>query len=155
MQVAGGRVNQRADSGLPPRVVTHLHFKLQEQNPREVEGAVRPYVDLVRHAIEECAAAGLIDPLNSQRDAWAINNLVLAKYHNASVGAVDEDPEAGAEHIWQFCLSALRPVTPVTPLTPSSPRPTETKARPARIAASQGAGAQKRSTTSKRTPHRR
>jgi len=131
VQVAGN--DQLTLMGPRARAITHLHFKLQEQYPQEIEDAIRPYIDLVQEAIEDAAATGYLEPLDPPRDALAITHLVLGVYHNASVGAVDDDPEATAEHIWQFCLGALRP-TGLTPQRPARRSASLANGRPAKRA---------------------
>jgi TetR/AcrR family transcriptional regulator len=122
------------------RVVTSLHLRLQERYPSAVEEAMRPFAVLVRGAIDDATAAGLIDPLDPERDAWLMTRIVVAMHHPRTADPADEDPIASAQHVWNFCLCALRasPAALSTDVTPRAARRTR--------------GSQRRSPSGSRTP---
>lgn len=105
------QILQRPINDEPPvsaRMVTSLHLRLQERYPSAVDEAMRPFAELVREVVDEAAAAGLVAPIDPERDAWLITRIVVAMHHHRAAVPDDKDADASAEHVWTFCLGALR-----------------------------------------------
>jgi AcrR family transcriptional regulator len=88
------------------RFITSQHWRLQQSYPAELAAANRPFADLVQRELEAGRASGRLAPRTPERDAWIINQLVMAVFHYYSF-ASDEAPATVAEDVWQFCLAAV------------------------------------------------
>lgn len=90
------------------RFMTAQHWRLQQLYPEALAEATKPFADLVQRALEDARDAGLLDPVNPERDAWLINNLVMAVFHQRAFSADDTEVVAVIEDVWRFCLNAVR-----------------------------------------------
>jgi AcrR family transcriptional regulator len=88
------------------RFMTSQHWRLHQLHPEALAEANRPFADLVQREVEAARAAGLLAPRAPERDAWIINQLVMAVFHYYSF-ADDDAAETVADDVWQFCLAAL------------------------------------------------
>jgi AcrR family transcriptional regulator len=95
-------VNGDASQG---RFMTSQHFRLHQEHPEALARANRPFADLVQRELEEARAAALLAPRAPERDAWIINQLVMAVFHYYAF--VEEPAGTVADDVWQFCLAAV------------------------------------------------
>jgi hypothetical protein len=56
--------------------------------------------------LERARASGQLTPHAPERDAWIINQLVMAAFHYYSF-AEDDGADTVADDVWQFCLAAV------------------------------------------------
>jgi AcrR family transcriptional regulator len=88
------------------RFITSQHWRLQQLHPEALAAANKPFADLVQRELEDAQAAGLLAPRAPERDAWMINQLVMAVFHYYSF-AEDEAGVTVADDVWQFCAAAV------------------------------------------------
>jgi AcrR family transcriptional regulator len=88
------------------RFMTSQHWRLHELHPEALARANRPFADLVQRELEEARAAGLVASRAPARDAWIINQLVMAVFHYYAF-ADDEDADTVADDVWRFCVAAV------------------------------------------------
>jgi AcrR family transcriptional regulator len=88
------------------RFITSQHWRLHQLFPEELAAATRPFADLVQRELEAAQAEGLLAPRDPERDAWIINQLVMAVFHHYSFAAGAPTDNIG-EDIWKFCLAAV------------------------------------------------
>jgi AcrR family transcriptional regulator len=88
------------------RFITSQHWRLQQLHPEALAEANRPFADLVQRELEAARAAGRLAPRAPERDAWIINQLVMAVFHYYSF-ADDGGADTVADDVWQFCLGAV------------------------------------------------
>jgi AcrR family transcriptional regulator len=101
------------------RFITSQHWRLHQLHPDALAAANRPFADLVQRELEAAQATGQLAPRAPARDAWIINQLVMAVFHYYSF-ADDDDAGTVAEDVWQFCLAAVG--GPLGAVTRSGPR---------------------------------
>jgi AcrR family transcriptional regulator len=89
------------------RAITAEHWRLHQLFPDEMAHVDAQLVDLIARTLDEAAAAGTVDPLDSARDAWLIVDLVRGVYHHYAYAAFDRPRDEIAEHVWSFCLRAV------------------------------------------------
>jgi len=90
------------------KFVVSTRWRLHRQFPKELAEAEQPFIDLLREAIDDGAAAGLLKPTDSQWDSWFLGELVRSVYHFYAF--VDPDPgemDVVKEQLWRFCLNSL------------------------------------------------
>jgi AcrR family transcriptional regulator len=109
------------------RFITSQHWRLQQLFPEELAAANRPFADLVQRELEAARAAGLLFPRAPERDAWIINQLVMAVFHYYAF-AQDAAADTVAEDVWQFCLAAVG--GPPATTAPAPPPRTGSRSRP-------------------------
>jgi TetR/AcrR family transcriptional regulator len=83
------------------------HLRLMERYAREVREADEPYHQLLRETIEAAQAAGCFPGVDAGDEAELIMALVLARYQNVMLGAVERSAGDEAEHLWRFVFGAL------------------------------------------------
>jgi AcrR family transcriptional regulator len=88
------------------RFMTSQHWRLHELHPAELAEADKPFADLVATELEAAWAEGLLAPRSVERDAWLINQLVMAVFHYYAF-AEGGDAESIAEDVWQFTWAAV------------------------------------------------
>jgi AcrR family transcriptional regulator len=89
------------------RFMTSQHWRLHALMPDELAEADRPFADLVAEVLAEGRDAGVLAPRSPDRDAWIINQLVMAVFHHFAY-ADDAMAETVVEDVWQFCWAAVR-----------------------------------------------
>jgi AcrR family transcriptional regulator len=97
--------DQEDDAKFGARFVTSEHWRLHQLFPDELSEATRPFRDLVAGEIRAAVDAGLLHPADPTRDAWLIEQLVMAVFHHFAYATVKD--EGIGEALWQFCLAAL------------------------------------------------
>jgi TetR/AcrR family transcriptional regulator len=85
------------------------YWRLIKLFPDEMDGVVKPYVDLLAGTIEKGCAAGVFSSPDVQRDAWLILQMVSSVYHQATARPGVE--HALGEDVWNWCLRVLSPGT--------------------------------------------
>jgi len=88
------------------RFITSQHWRLQQLHPEALAAANKPFADLVQRELEDARVAGLLMPRAPERDAWLINQLVMAVFHYYSF-ATDDSAATVADDVWQFCVAAV------------------------------------------------
>jgi AcrR family transcriptional regulator len=102
--------------GFGPRFVTAEHWRLHQLFPDEMTQVTQPIADLIERELREAASLGLLRPRDPAGDAWFVMNLVMSVYHHYAFATPHERFEDIADHLWGFCLAALRGDPEETPL---------------------------------------
>jgi TetR/AcrR family transcriptional regulator len=108
-----------------PRFITAEHWRLHQLFPTEMAYAISPVKDLLLHEIRQAEAEGLIHPVDAERAAWLMTELIMASFHHYAFASDDEGAATITEDVWMFCLGALggRPLEPSMPAPRSTRRP--------------------------------
>ena len=88
-------------------VITAEHWRLHQLFPDDMEKAVRPFLDLVHRTLLEAQAAGQAAPIDAERDAWLMVDLVRSVFHTYAFASLDRPLEEITEHVWAFCLRGI------------------------------------------------
>ncbi|ONH25663.1 TetR family transcriptional regulator [Pseudofrankia asymbiotica] len=102
-------------TGTGPRFITAQHWRLHQRFPEDMAHAIQPITDLIARELREAQAAGLLRPIDPDRDAALITKLVMTVYHHYAFAPPGEATATVAEHLWSFCLTGLGGPTPATP----------------------------------------
>ena len=87
------------------RFVIVTHGRLRRVLPEELDQAEKPYVDLLRGAIQSAVYSGQLGTVDPEADAWFTAELVRSVYtHWAYASGDHSDVE---DRLWEFCLRAL------------------------------------------------
>jgi AcrR family transcriptional regulator len=105
--VAVQRASSGGDDAAGPRFITSEHWRLQQEHPREIGIAIKPFSDLITEEIELAVDAGALHTRAPQRDAWHVTQLVMAVFHHYAFAETEEAADDVAEQLWQFCLAGL------------------------------------------------
>jgi TetR/AcrR family transcriptional regulator len=89
------------------RVVTREHFRLQQTAPATLAAAGKPFADLLLRVLIEGQTAGVFRPLDAERDAALLHNMVATTYHFYSFTEFGDDADDIIDHFWYFCLQAV------------------------------------------------
>ncbi|MGE0878712.1 MAG: TetR/AcrR family transcriptional regulator [Acidimicrobiia bacterium] len=94
-------------AGVPRgRLITREHFRLLQIFPDGVRAATKPFSDLVVAVLEDAQRQSKLTPIDIERDAWAINRLVMTTYHQEAFSDLDGLDEVN-DHLWRFCAAAV------------------------------------------------
>ena len=85
--------------------MTSEHYRLHQLFPDELADADQAFTELLIPEIAEAQALGLLAPRDIERDAWFVDQLVMAVFHHYAFAHGDHDEVA--EQLWTFCLTAL------------------------------------------------
>ncbi|XVQ11472.1 TetR/AcrR family transcriptional regulator [Spirillospora sp. CA-255316] len=107
--------------GFGPRFVTAEHWRLHQLFPDEMAQVSQPIADLIERELREAASLGLLRPRDPASDAWFVMNLVMSVYHHYAFATPQERFEDIADHLWVFCLAALRGDPDEAPLRETPP----------------------------------
>ena len=105
---------------------TSEHYRLHQLYPDELAEADQFFTELLIPEIREAQALGLLAPHDVERDAWFVDQLVMATFHHYSFAHADHTNVA--EDLWAFCLAALGAV-PTAPAKERKPSPKASGAR--------------------------
>lgn len=90
------------------RFVVSTRWRLHRQFPAELAEAEKPFVELLRDAVDCAVAAGELNPFDVQRDSWFVAELVRSVYHfYAFTSPAQGELERVKDQLWQFCLASL------------------------------------------------
>jgi hypothetical protein len=126
--------------------MTSQHWRLHQLFPEELAAANKPFADLLQRELEEGTAAGSLESIDPERDAWIINKLVMTVFHHyafADEPAIDDV----SDDIWRFCLSSVQgtPAKARRAKASSSKSKPATTRRPARASRSSNSNAKSNS----------
>ena len=89
------------------RFITAQHWRLQQEHAAALAAANRPFAELLEREIRDGRDQGALSSVDPKRDAWIISQLILSVVHQQAFADGAEDPDAVAQDIWRFCLTAL------------------------------------------------
>jgi TetR/AcrR family transcriptional regulator len=89
------------------RFIATERSRLHQQYPEELRHATQPFAELVARQLRAAQDAGLVAPIDVDRDAALITRLVMATYYEYAFTAHAEPVEEIAEHLWEFCARGL------------------------------------------------
>ncbi len=98
--------------GTGPRFITAQHWRLHQRFPEDMAHAIQPITDLIARELREAQAAGLLHPIDPDRDAALITKLIMTVYHHYAFAPAGEATAVIAEHVWSFCLTGLGGAAP-------------------------------------------
>jgi AcrR family transcriptional regulator len=84
------------------------HLRLYQSFPKEVEGALLPFRQLIVDAIRAAQAAGEFPGIDAEIDAELIHQLIISRFHLRAMGVLTDGSTSAADNLWTFCLGALR-----------------------------------------------
>lgn len=87
------------------RFVIVTHARLHRIFPDELEQAEKPFVDLLRGAIQSAADRGQLASVDAEVDAWLTAELVRSVYTHWAYASGDHDDVQ--DRLWDFCLRSL------------------------------------------------
>jgi AcrR family transcriptional regulator len=89
-------------------VLVREHRRLVEARPEEVEGALRPLLQLLIDDLTLAMANGEMRPADPERDARTVFNLVLLYIHELVLaGRTADAVDEAAAYVWSFCWGGL------------------------------------------------
>ena len=96
--------------------------RLGDLYPAEAQAATDLLVDVLRSELAAAARAGLVTPVDPERDATAIYHLWGTELRDLWRTGAFGDVEAAADYLWQLCCRFLRiPADPGGPVGPADP----------------------------------
>lgn len=106
------RLDGDGNNAAMARFVVSTRWRLHRQFPDELAEAEKPFVDLLRAAVNSAIDAGMLNPPDPEWDSWFLGELVRSVYHfyafaDHSCGELD----IVKDQLWRFCLTALGGVT--------------------------------------------
>lgn len=113
---AGAAGTGAAGTGVAgPRFITTQHWRLHQRFPEDMAHAIQPIQDLIATELRAAEAAGLLHPIDIDRDAALVNRLLMSVYHHYAFAPAEQPIDEIAAHLWAFCLTALGGAVPVSP----------------------------------------
>jgi AcrR family transcriptional regulator len=90
------------------RFIVSTRWRLNRNYAKQLAEAEKPFVDLLREAVDAAVEAGLLKPADPQWDSWFVSELVRSVYHfYAFADYSDADMNKVKNRLWSFCLTAL------------------------------------------------
>jgi AcrR family transcriptional regulator len=83
------------------------HARLAQLFPVEVDRAYGPMVAVIADVLRQAVAAGVLHPVDPDRDARLVLHLSSYVYDRMALQADDFDADEAAEYLWQFCYASL------------------------------------------------
>ncbi|WP_216894370.1 hypothetical protein [Nocardia alni] len=113
MYIVGTLRSLRPDiNSTGPQFITSQHWRLQQLFPEEMAQANQPIADLIARELRAAAEADLLHPHDPDADGWLAMKLVMSVFHHYAYAREHESIDDMVEHLWAFCLPALRGSVP-------------------------------------------
>lgn len=98
---------------LSSRFVTAEHWRLRQRLPADMDRAVQPMIDLIGDELRAAQTAGLLRPIDVDRDAALVTMLLMSVFHHYAYAPPGQPTDGIVDDVWAFCLKGLGGGDPV------------------------------------------
>lgn len=102
------QVTTAEDQRAASRALAVEHLRIAMVSPQVIAASSVPYQELVRELLIEAGALGQIRSADPEWDSRLITSMVTNSFLALILRLDGSDPAELAEHVWRFCLSAIR-----------------------------------------------